>query len=85
MGGVAGAIALDQLPDEERQVVRLSWFDGLAHSEIADKLGVPVGTVKSRSHRATADSPNCSPTCATFCDPPTTRREPINAVERRDR
>ena len=45
-------IALDQLPDDERQVVRLSWFDGLAHAEIADKLGVPVGTVKSRSHRA---------------------------------
>ena len=45
-------IALDQLPDEERQVVRLSWFDGLAHPEIADKLGIPVGTVKSRSHRA---------------------------------
>ena len=45
-------VALDQLPEDERQVVRLSWFDGLAHSEIADKLGVPVGTVKSRSHRA---------------------------------
>jgi RNA polymerase sigma-70 factor, ECF subfamily len=45
-------IALDQLPDDERQVVRLSWFDGLAHAEIADKLGIPVGTVKSRSHRA---------------------------------
>jgi RNA polymerase sigma-70 factor, ECF subfamily len=45
-------IALDQLPEDERQVVKLSWFDGLAHPEIADKLGVPVGTVKSRSHRA---------------------------------
>ncbi len=45
-------LALEQLPLDERQVVRLSWFDGLAHPEIADKLGVPVGTVKSRSHRA---------------------------------
>jgi RNA polymerase sigma-70 factor, ECF subfamily len=45
-------IALEQLPEDERQVVRLSWFDGLAHPEIADKLGIPVGTVKSRSHRA---------------------------------
>jgi RNA polymerase sigma-70 factor (ECF subfamily) len=44
--------ALDQLPDDEREVVRLSHFEGLAHSEIAEKLGVPVGTVKSRSHRA---------------------------------
>jgi RNA polymerase sigma-70 factor (ECF subfamily) len=45
-------VALDQLPDDERQVVKLSWFDGLAHPEIADVLGIPVGTVKSRSHRA---------------------------------
>ena len=45
-------LAVDQLPAEEREVVRLSWFDGLAHPEIADRLGVPVGTVKSRSHRA---------------------------------
>jgi RNA polymerase sigma-70 factor, ECF subfamily len=44
--------ALDQLPVEEREVVRLSWFDGLAHPEIATALGVPIGTVKSRSHRA---------------------------------
>ena len=45
-------IALEQLPADERDVVKLSWFEGLAHPEIADKLGVPVGTVKSRSHRA---------------------------------
>jgi RNA polymerase sigma factor (sigma-70 family) len=44
--------ALDQLPDEERQVVKLSHFDGFTHAEIADRLGIPVGTVKSRSHRA---------------------------------
>jgi RNA polymerase sigma-70 factor (ECF subfamily) len=45
-------VALDQLSDDERRVVKLAWFDGLAHTEIADALGVPVGTVKSRSHRA---------------------------------
>lgn len=44
--------ALDQLPDDERQVVKLSHFDGFTHAEIADQLGIPVGTVKSRSHRA---------------------------------
>jgi RNA polymerase sigma-70 factor (ECF subfamily) len=44
--------ALDQLSGEERAVVRLAHFDGLTHSEIADRLGVPVGTVKSRSFRA---------------------------------
>jgi RNA polymerase sigma factor (sigma-70 family) len=44
--------ALDQLPDDEREVVRLAHFEGLTHSEIAEKLRVPVGTVKSRSFRA---------------------------------
>lgn len=44
--------ALDQLPEDEREVVRLAHFERLTHSEIADKLRVPVGTVKSRSFRA---------------------------------
>ncbi|HSM45995.1 MAG TPA: RNA polymerase sigma factor [Acidimicrobiia bacterium] len=44
--------ALDRLPDDERRVVRLSHFDGLTHSEIAEHMGIPIGTVKSRSHRA---------------------------------
>ena len=44
--------ALDRLPDEEREVIRLSHFEGLTHTEIAEHLGIPVGTVKSRSHRA---------------------------------
>lgn len=44
--------ALDRLPDDEREVVRLQHFEGFTHSEIADKLNVPIGTVKSRSFRA---------------------------------
>jgi len=44
--------ALDELSEEERDVVRLSHFEGLTHEEIGRRLGVPVGTVKSRSHRA---------------------------------
>ncbi len=44
--------AIDELPDEERQVIKLSHFDGLTHQEIAHHIGIPVGTVKSRSHRA---------------------------------
>lgn len=44
--------ALDDLPDDEREVLRLSHLLGYSHPEIADRLNVPVGTVKSRSHRA---------------------------------
>ena len=44
--------AVDELPDEERQVIKMSHFDGLTHNEIADAIGIPLGTVKSRSYRA---------------------------------
>lgn len=45
-------LAVDRLPDDERDVVRMAWFEELTHSEIAERLGVAIGTVKSRSHRA---------------------------------
>lgn len=44
--------ALDGLPDEEREVMKLSHLMGMTHTEIAERLGVPIGTVKSRSGRA---------------------------------
>lgn len=44
--------ALDELPADEQAVVRLQHFDGLTHSEIAERLRIPAGTVKSRSFRA---------------------------------
>jgi RNA polymerase sigma-70 factor (ECF subfamily) len=44
--------ALDALPADEATVVRLQHLDGMTHAQVADKLGIPVGTVKSRSHRA---------------------------------
>jgi RNA polymerase sigma-70 factor (ECF subfamily) len=44
--------AIDELSVEEASVVRLQHLDGLTHTEIAEKLGIPLGTVKSRSHRA---------------------------------
>jgi len=44
--------AIDELPAEEQEVVRLQHLDGLTHAEVAARLGVPVGTVKSRSFRA---------------------------------
>jgi RNA polymerase sigma factor (sigma-70 family) len=43
---------LDGLPPEEAEVMRLQHQEGMTHTEIATQLGVAVGTVKSRSHRA---------------------------------
>ncbi|MDJ0791880.1 MAG: RNA polymerase sigma factor [Acidimicrobiia bacterium] len=45
-------IAIDALPDEERSVLEATYFHEQTHQETAETLGVPVGTVKSRSHRA---------------------------------
>jgi RNA polymerase sigma factor (sigma-70 family) len=44
--------AVDALPEDEQQVVRLQHFEGMTHSQIAEKLGLALGTVKSRSFRA---------------------------------
>ncbi len=40
--------ALSVLPEEQLLLVRLAFFDGLSHSQIAEKTGIPLGTVKSR-------------------------------------
>jgi RNA polymerase sigma-70 factor (ECF subfamily) len=44
--------AIDDLPADEATIVRLQHLDGLTQHEIADYLGLALGTVKSRSHRA---------------------------------
>jgi RNA polymerase sigma-70 factor (ECF subfamily) len=41
--------ALDALPDEQRQVIELMYFGGLSQSKISEQLGLPLGTVKSRT------------------------------------
>ena len=44
--------ALDDLPQEQLDVVRLAYYGGFTHHEIADMLQVPLGTVKSRMRLA---------------------------------
>jgi RNA polymerase sigma factor (sigma-70 family) len=44
--------AVSLLPEDERDVVRAQHFEGLTHEQIATRLGIPTGTVKSRSYRA---------------------------------
>lgn len=40
--------ALEALSDDQRRVVSMAFFAGLSHNEIAEQLGAPLGTVKSR-------------------------------------
>jgi RNA polymerase sigma-70 factor (ECF subfamily) len=44
--------AIDQLPDEFREVIILRELEELSYDEIVEMLGVPLGTVKSRINRA---------------------------------
>lgn len=50
--GVRDAVA--ELPAEHALVLRLSFFDEHPHARIAEELGIPLGTVKSRIRRAVA-------------------------------
>ena len=43
--------AIDALDPEDAELVRLQHFEDLTHAQIAERLGIPVGTVKSRSFR----------------------------------
>ena len=44
--------ALQNLPEEQRQIIHMSYIDDMTQSEIADQLELPLGTVKSRMRLA---------------------------------
>jgi len=46
--------ALAELEPGHREVIELVWLKQLSHEEVSERLGVPIGTVKSRASRAQA-------------------------------
>jgi RNA polymerase sigma-70 factor (ECF subfamily) len=44
--------AVESLPDHERSLVELAYWSGLSQSEIAEYVGLPLGTVKTRTRAA---------------------------------
>ncbi|MEG3439011.1 sigma-70 family RNA polymerase sigma factor [Pannus brasiliensis CCIBt3594] len=45
------AKALHSLPENQREILEMAYFDGLSQSEITERLQIPLGTVKTRSRR----------------------------------
>ena len=46
--------AMEQLPEKEREVLELAYWSGLSQTEVASFLGIPLGTVKTRTRSALA-------------------------------
>ena len=56
--------ALKTLPPEQSEILRLSYFEDQTHSEIAERLQLPLGTVKSRIRLASASLRSTLDGCA---------------------
>ncbi|MCU0714369.1 MAG: sigma-70 family RNA polymerase sigma factor [Pirellula sp.] len=50
--------AIDQLPEDQRAIVCMRDIDGMDYAEIASVLEIPIGTVRSRLHRARLELKN---------------------------
>jgi RNA polymerase sigma-70 factor (ECF subfamily) len=50
----AARALLTAIPDKERELLELAYFDGFTQSELAQRLAIPIGTVKSRMHAGLA-------------------------------
>jgi RNA polymerase sigma-70 factor (ECF subfamily) len=70
--------ALNQLATDQRVVVVMKEFDGLRYDEIAAALKIPIGTVRSRLHRAREELKEM---LSAFDIPPTETTEPVDPVD----
>ncbi len=43
--------ALEQIPENQQQVLKMAYYEGLSQSEITEKLNIPLGTVKTRTRQ----------------------------------
>lgn len=52
LGGTKLRAMLEELPEEQMRAVLMAYVEGKSHREIAEELGVPTGTIKSRTRLA---------------------------------